>query len=567
MSNEKRNAKGDFKRFQNGSTDESMDKRGRSKNKGRSQRNRGMDHGVKPTFSHNDPDWYRLSPEISSSVARIPFAPAIGQDGVLPTWYGNGAPQLFYGGAIPSCMTFYTYMCPGYSKDLASPVNVAAQKLYTYIRKNQSVYADYEACDLMMYILAMNSAWEYHTWMIKALALANTYSAQNTDIPDTFINAMGINPEDLRRNITDLWGWINIFADRMTSFVTPKDMTFTKRHIYMHGNIFADDPANNYKSQFYHFVPSVFFKYDGYGSENGGRLLPFASPHDKALGTAKATYTVDDIIAIGEEMIQALGDQDIRAMSGDILKAIGEGNIMQLPTVAIDVKVNPVYDANMSLQINNAYIPNTDFGDDMLTSILRDADVEESQYSGWVIHQDGAHGAVIFNPTLSTTIEKFYNGIAKYRINVKADNPSEDDVLEATRFICCLDSTGRLGFCGSDFIVEGRISAGYRGEDFVLQQGPTTLLSTRFVIAEDTGSTNGGPFILSGNVYGLWALSTFKDHPYVDMLTYHPNADEPYRYGGTLGDVDNLTYVDGKVVQRIHYAALMKLFNIPNAMV
>lgn len=111
---------------------------------------------------HNDPGWYEVSPELTRDVASIPFNIITGSglpkvnvpnSGTTIAMLGND----FSDCALPGVFAIRYVPTIGTSAGPTSAVNVAGRSIYSWVRHQNSGHSNYEAVDLLDYILAMDS--------------------------------------------------------------------------------------------------------------------------------------------------------------------------------------------------------------------------------------------------------------------------------------------------------------------------------------------------------------------------------------------------------------------------
>ena len=127
---------------------------GRSKNSRRSnQRNNDSYDSSANISPTNDPAYYALNSQLLVDAASHAFSDATGTK--IP-WSTKGynehliVPDI---ASIPGVMSFRIAPTVGISTDQSSAVNVAARNIYSYVRHANSGHSNYDAPDLMMYLL------------------------------------------------------------------------------------------------------------------------------------------------------------------------------------------------------------------------------------------------------------------------------------------------------------------------------------------------------------------------------------------------------------------------------
>lgn len=368
----------------------------------------------------NDPKWYFKDAKVLSDVASFSFNSPLGlRVNTEKLFTGNKQSAAFT--TIPGLMTLEVSPVPGISTDATSPINIAAQNVYSYVRYKNSGASNYDAPDLMLYLIAMDSAYAMWNWMKRIYGFASTYSSQNRYQPAAYAKANYVDLQDIYAHLADMRAYLNMAAFKLSAFCVPSTMTYMVRHSWLFANIFKDSETR--KAQEYMYVPSFFYKYDETSSPKGGILTPVPVAYG---GTA---LTFDKLRSLMDSVINALQySEDIGIMSGDILKAYGEGSLFTLSTFDADYKVQSAYSKEVLTQFENALY----FSDPLA---LTDANL-----ANFKITQDPDTNWIIFQPTLSLSsgIEQQTQGMY---LNMHWDNPTPEDVMVASRINAVLEYT------------------------------------------------------------------------------------------------------------------------------
>lgn len=295
----------------------------------------------------NDPRWYSLNDQLLFDSANIPYSWPLGAQINLGE-YGSDLNNT----AVPGVMAIYTMPAIGNPQDPNAPVNTAARNIYSYIRHaNSGGTNDIESPDMMLYLLAMDSAYSFHSWMKRLYGVMQTYNPENRYFPRGIVQAMGVDFDDIQRNLADFRMYINVFANKIGSMCIPASMSYMAKHIWMYEGLYFDSVSS--KAQTYMFNPYGFLYYDQYNAQGTGdqtrgvlKLMPMTG--------RKNLLTREDIYEIGNALINPiLASQDINIMSGDILKAFGPENMFKIDYVPEDYIVLPSYSMEVLDQIQN----------------------------------------------------------------------------------------------------------------------------------------------------------------------------------------------------------------------
>lgn len=337
--------KWDSKKGQN--TERDFDYSGKSKFKG----------SELPTeHKYNDVSWYTKNDAMLKDAASLSYNTPLGsplhlEKVFMATKSTSSIKVNSYLDTIPGLMSLRVVPTVGVSTNSASPANLAAQNIYSYVRYQNSGAKNYDQADLMLYLLAMDSIYASWNYMKRAYGVLSMYSQYNKYMPKAYFRAFGLDFEDFLSNIADFRMFLNQTAAEISSFCVPAVMSFFVRHSWMFSNVYKD--SDNYKAQQYLFTPAWLYKYDETGSKFGGRLVPVVFPKDSAYPFTPWKFV--DLKTNIRSMIDAVAySEDIGVMSGDILKAYGQGQLFKLEPVLPDYTVQPVYMEEVLNQIHNS---------------------------------------------------------------------------------------------------------------------------------------------------------------------------------------------------------------------
>lgn len=360
------------------------DKKGNFKD----DRMRGPDSRVCAGSKDNDPNWYALNPQLLKDSASFPYAWPLGNRLNLGNWA-----NVINRGSVPGIMVMNWVPTIGYSSDGTSPVNVASINTYTKVRHDNSGHANYDHADYMMYLLAMDSVYAFHSWMRRVYGVALTYSNTNRYFPRAVVKAMGVDFDDLQKNLADFRQYINTYAIKASALAVPANMSIMTKHYWMSEGLYYDSQQD--KPQTYLFNPLGFYKYTITNGETPHGKLTFA-PMFPVIGPANRTptptaplysganaerkWTLNDFVKYGDALLAPIiSDEDFGIMSGDTLKSFGIGGCYTLPITEETYTVVPSYSAEVLDQIQNATFIGMPVVDTM------DIDQDVSIGAGWIL--------------------------------------------------------------------------------------------------------------------------------------------------------------------------------------
>lgn len=482
--------------------------------------------------ARNDPAWYKVNNTLYEQSGSFSYGWPLGNKVDLST-AGATDPNPR---ALSGLATIYFAPSIGVSTNKASPINMAAVNLYSDVRHANSGHANYDPADLMMYLLALDSAYMYHSMLRRAYGMLRNYSPVNRYYPRAFIEAMGLDFDDLILHMSDFVYYINNYAVKLGSLAAPASFTYFKRHMWMCDNIYVDDPTSA-KAQTYMLCPTGFWKWTNTGST--GTKLEFV---DFYHGRAK---TLSDLINFGTTLLEfLLGDEDVGIISGDIIKAYGVTNLMQMYDTPFNYAVLPSYDANVLNQIHNATL------------------CGEVDPTSWDITQDPSinEGAILFNPRtrLWNDTEGGTSYLLKRIISQKTDSVTADDNYEATRFANVGKSVQR-----DQENLASYLTFEHTGTEITLWAVITTFETVngdwklvRRTVPGIIRAYDGDTYALfSDSVKLLARMSVFNDFPCV-FIEANGLPDH------TIFEINNFTVMDEHDLAKMHETALISMFQV-----
>nr|AVX53371.1 putative capsid [Marmot picobirnavirus] len=513
----------------------------------------------------NDYSWYSNFPQFTKDAGTIAFGVPLGNPIALDQKDNFAVPGLIR-------LSFYPTI--GYSKDLSSPINRSAVRFYTYLRNIQKAAARYDSADIMMYLMALDSCYMFHSMLRRAYGIAQLYTPINKYYPKRMFQMMGFDPS-IMDNLAEFRAYINRFAISLGSYTVPGNIDMFNRHQWMCEGMYLD--SNTTRAQTYFFVPEGFWQFNN--TVTTGSELDFVPwlPQTQGVGEAQIQlHTLAQIQDIGNSLINAiLNDQDTGDISGDIYAAFGATGTKKLVETSEDFMILPVYDEVVLSQIENA------------TIVGKAWNVERQPEKGYMfkISQDPMvnNGAILFQPAflgsggnLGTSAKPLYYNVAINRgnglINMHNDHPTPEQVIEATRLMVIGEDVYTSGHLNGSSFVSSRIGADVVSSMLLGVLNPTTgALSSLAIFTNgiynpsDAVVAAGDGTSSSIDVQSMALLSNFDFHP----LRWVWNAGDDWSTNVVAnvtqvqGDIDNLTTVSGQQLSVMHEAVLLSLFDVP----
>lgn len=497
---------------------------------------------------YNDPSWYVKDGQLAKDVASLSFNNALGAPSRYEfELYGTSNVLQDFVNVLPGIMAINVVPAMGYSGDGSSPINIAAKNIYSFVRHMNSGHANYDSPDLMMYLGAMDSVYAFIAHMMRIYGTARVFSQTNRYIGDRLLYAMGANAVEIRSNLANFRSYINMFITKASAFCTPNVMTLYRRHFWMFSGVYKDEDID--KSQMYIYRPISLWKYEeleGLGKLTAG---PFAANFTTTSGLVPTVWSLNDFYTFGNNMLAALtNSEDINIMSGDILKAYGQGNLWQLGLINEDYVVLPVYSAEVLDQIHN-----TNFvGCKPTRGVnITTTDDPTPTMSGLDVTQDPvieAGGAIKFMPEFIGISNPAWTQMVDLHYN----EPSAEDVLVSTRN----KVMGQILSTQTSFTLE------------VLTCGSDIALTAGIIINNAAGGGLAMGFIGDGEQFTsadtTASYMKFKDAPIMYQISASAEGGRyPGRMNRIYGEVNNYTLISFDDLKRMHESAILAQLGVP----
>lgn len=495
----------------------------------------------------NDYSWHSKFKQFSNDAGSIQFATPLGN------CLRMGTDKIY----TPGVMAISFAPTIGYSADQRSPINRSADRFKTYLRSVQKASADYDAADIMIIEMAVDSLLTLHRHLIRAYKVANLYSAVNQYYPDALLISMGFNP-NIKNQMSEFRGFINQLGINLTRFVMPANFDINQRHKWMVEGIYLD--SNTSKAQTYLFVPAGFWKYSATTDTNGSSLVWQSTP------TTGNQWTLAQWIQLATSMLNALSnDDDVNTINGDLYAAYGQAGIAPIPVVNDMDMVLPVYDPIVLSQIENATLVGG----------------WDASYTPKITQDSAVNGkGLLFTPTfLGNSSMRFYSsptagadtGIcvnaavaqAGAILNMHIESPSPEAIMEATRLTVAVDTP-----LPKPNAVSGQFSPTIFGSDVVfaanvIYMGQTGSILTYSITTQTVPQVQFIPDgVVQNRVTDVWAYTEAFDWCPLFYQTVLDSSGYP-NVLQVLGDIDNITFVPAWQLNMLHEASLLSLFEVP----
>lgn len=500
----------------------------------KSNKSRNDDKEIRSKF--NDWRWYAANEQLLRDAASISFNTASGSN--IGPWSTEYKQQN--GGTAPGIMAMRFRATYGISKDTYSSVNVAARKIYSFVRHANSGHSNYDAPDLMLYLMAMDNVYMLFNYLKRLYGMMFFYDIKNRYTPKILVESMGCDYESVVNDMANFRYRLNMAAAKINSLCVPSVMPIFLRHSWLVSNIFMDGMTS--KSQYYGFLMDGIYKFNETGDPKGGYL------EYVALGSSGNVIPYTTYMDTLEKALAAIiSSEDMNIMSGDILKAYGDSQLFQVSSVPEDYVVMAVYNPEVMWQIHNA------------TICLMSGSTNQN------ITQDPDTNAIIYNPVF----RRINGGLGSRYLDINKPVVEPADIMVATRLtnvpISITDNpsydstshtvTVNISHIGSEVITDCVIYTKTRSN-------ATTWLDSKIRVYDGV--------VIGDDTTSIGSLNTVATMAKFDMCPMVPVYDE---LGQTkdmsnitlmnyTGEIDNWTIIDNTELDRMHDTALLSLFGI-----
>lgn len=517
----------------------------------------------------NDWRWYAMNSQLVKDYASYPFGTPLGNK--LQT--GIAAPDKQ---AIPGIWRFNFYPAIGFADNENSPINVAMRRLYSYVRHANSGASNYDAPDLMLYMVCVDSAIMYHSWLKRVYGFMMNSSPYTRYLPKAIIEAMGINYDDISLNINDFRGYINQYAVKLSQLWIPNSMSYMARHSWMCEAVYTD--STSAKAQLYFYNPAGFYTFT-LDDQGVGSAVMTKSPALDGL------MTFNSLVDFGNSLLNPMiANEDFGIMSGDILKAFGQSGIYQAQGITEEYRVLPVYSAEVLSQMENA----TQFAG-VLTSSLNVTQMT-AVGTGYLVSRPQAGVGAVAGVTGTTLAPEFITGtvnkaseyyMGRKILNFHNMDVTPEQIMVATRLTNIIE--GGPEQVGTIATLYGQYANGYTnvttcsseilGLSYVYYFG-TSAAGDWTLLRYDVNDVMNMPIYVGAQYTDniqKWldarsAVSQFDWHPGIWPVTADYGSNQFLWVDPSLPmqDLDFYTFLDAVNLKNMALTALLSEFSIPN---
>lgn len=502
---------------------------------------------TKDNHANNDPSWYNKLGQIYQDATSIPFNVLSG----LPFNPLNaGSNMIAHSNTFcaPGVMTVRVAPTIGVTRSINDPANIAAQNLYVEITKANNRDGQYDKTDVMLLIVAMDSAYMLYEFLNRVYRAFGNISAENRYYPLNLLHAMKVDTETLQKSLADFRSRINLMAYRLASINVPDVFSFISRHSWLFSHVYKD--ADTDKAQAYMYMPDGFYVWKEGQSETPNYLSYVTFEQLFGLGTAQEITLEAIDAAIDTVLTPLLGSSFVGLISSDIAKAYPENGMIKISEIDDGAKLEPQYDEAVLMQMQNCKVYSSIKNMDITQNI---SDLVSGPY---LVHTPGASLKQSVNYAVSEN---------KHYINVQGNSPSNDLIGEATRLICVAEPAKTedpseiqsLITCGTE-IVTG-LSVWYLGYSS-MTAAPVLV---EFPIAQSL-FLNGA----SGDVSVTDIIKATVQNSLMSAFDWSPTV---YQYVGTgdgtlfmglIQDLDNYTFLSPDQIKGLNDAIVMSEFAV-----
>lgn len=505
----------------------------------------------------NDISWYAQDATLLKNTANFPWSTQTGltyddyKTVILP---GNNVDRKLRKYTSPGILALRVLPGLGNTAYELDAVNVAANAMYVFIRHMNSGAKNYDAPDLMNYILAMDEVFTAINFAQRLYGTLGMYSVYNRYTPDTLIRMQGISPDDLRENMVNFRYRLNTIIKQASTLVVPNTFPIFLRHSFLFSNYYVE--GNDMKDQMYLYTPLNFRKFNIPAGGGPGELIYDELKTGSVFKLDPNTpITGDELLDYIQDMVQRIYlDEDFGIMAGDILKAYGEGSVVRLSELPDSYVCSLQQNNEVLLQMKNCNVAGSawrNFDYAKRTS----SDPHASKFGN--IYQDPNSNRIREYLTITMSASDPFEAIDyDFHLLTLEGEPSPEMNMVMTRcthdYILSSNVDQIVYLCGSELVCAISVAS---------DVDPLQI----FTISQTLPFSDITEAQFASDMTEL--LSQFKYHPAVYLI---PEASNPptsaadIKRIARLYQVDNFTMLTRDMLDRLNQVAIMSEFNVPH---
>lgn len=544
---------------------------GNFRGKGNGRGNKfSTDECPKCGYSSNNPAWYTGNPIAAKKAGSINFSYPMGYNIDL----GNPLfPAADHSGSfsLPGMMALDVLPSMGRSMDASSALNLAAFKLYSFIRHENSGSRNYDSPDLLLYVAAVTDVYSYITWLQRTYLVCNSYSVMNEYIPRAYCELSHIDFDDMIANLADFAYQLDNRINKVRSFKVPGDMPIFQRRAFMFKDLYTE--GDSIKDQMYFYNPAGFYQFKL--DESGAGMLHTVGLAELTGIQGTFSLKVKDLFVGLDALIAKIAEQeDFGIMSGDILKAYGANIVTLAPfDPAPGVGVAPVRDIAVLEQIQNSTVLGKSTIDNKTTTYQFVTDVMQSTNKNYLVTEPGIAIMATNNPEGKVEMYAKKALLENRLLTSRTSDPSPEQVLESTRtMVIATNFTDQVVgsklsarvdlLCGTELITDCNVVFYQMAET---GERALQTLNLSYALGVDVNA-DSQEWELTSAYWMMTLLSQFDYHPCVRVCVAKHSAtvqgDIEWVKAYTAFNTSEYTIVTADVLRRLHDTALMSLLHV-----
>lgn len=505
-------------------------------------------HIITEAKTNNDPKWYTNVGPIASDYASLPYSYPLGT--ALPVANSNKSAEASFNPSSKNFAGIITLdVAPGIGvcANSTDPANIAAQQLYTMVRKANSGAINYDKTDLMMVVVAMDSAYMLYEELLRAYRCLGVYDTMNRYKPDALLNSLGFDAS-IGDNMADLRGLLDLFAYKLASVNIPDQFDIIHRHSWLFTNVYAD--SDDRRAQMFAIRPDGYFVWTE-GTSSEPTYLKYTKRHvlyglsneaDLVSSVSQIRHAIDAI------MTPILGSQDVGVISGDLAKAFGEAGMIKIQPVQTYEALQVAFNAEVCHQIMNAEI--LPYGD--LSNANITVDMDNLSAGPQLVYTPKVTLNAVSNLYVTPTRER------SHLINLKGMSPSPETNLVSTRYNIVLGQQDEahvcpIVSCGTEIVTHAII------HQFHINPSGQIQDLIRQSIRSDV--------ILKGSTTLYDQTSVFETMCQRSHFNYAPSmhlwfiSGGKIEYLGVMQDINDFTWIDDETMSALNTVCVMSEFS------